>query len=271
MASQEAPHNRKERRARAKQGQDSVDIPLARPKQQAPKGKTLLELAEERQLLQRSKNDSPPSFTTSRINPDGSVTEVPETKDPSSTPYLDVFLYTTSLTLLHFTLTLLVHHQYATEQETPVSNHPIQDARTSNIFPSALTTQMIFVSILQQQDPTHLHRLAPVDVEHFLTQWYGDEDFEHWTWIGCTFDHKYVEAAFDRLPNGHGVESERVEQEALLEFVKRTHEEEMERRSEYRKSKGPIAADAYIKGFQTRIDHELERLRWIMERRLNDD
>ncbi|KAL8626234.1 hypothetical protein Q9189_008086 [Teloschistes chrysophthalmus] len=59
MASQETSRNRKERRARAKQGQDPADIPLARPQQQAPKGKTLLELAEERQLLQRSKNDEP--------------------------------------------------------------------------------------------------------------------------------------------------------------------------------------------------------------------
>lgn len=146
MASQEAPHNRKERRARAKQGQDSVDIPLARPKQQAPKGKTLLELAEERQLLQRSKNDSPPSFTTSRINPDGSVTEVPETKDPSSTPYLDVFLYTTSLTLLHFTLTLLVHHQYATERPSVL---PI--FLSSTLYSPAPWLILLLVTLLHPQ------------------------------------------------------------------------------------------------------------------------
>ncbi|KAL9578407.1 MAG: hypothetical protein Q9212_005738 [Teloschistes hypoglaucus] len=148
MSSQEAPRNRKERRARAKQGQeDPADIPLARPKQQTPKGKTLLELAEERQLLQRSKNESPPSFTTTRINPDGSVTEeVSRTIDLSATPYLDVFLYTTSLTLLHFTLTLLVHHQYATERPSVL---PI--FLSSTIFSPAPWLILLLVGLLHPQ------------------------------------------------------------------------------------------------------------------------
>ncbi|KAL8713083.1 MAG: hypothetical protein Q9225_006839 [Loekoesia sp. 1 TL-2023] len=116
MASQEAPRNRKERRAQAKQNQTSADIPLARPKQEAPKGKTLLEIADERQILQRSKNTGSPSVVTTQINPDGSITEVSDPSDPTSTPYLDIFLYTSSLIILHFTLTLLVHHQYATDR-----------------------------------------------------------------------------------------------------------------------------------------------------------
>ncbi|KAI4282623.1 MAG: hypothetical protein L6R38_002815 [Xanthoria sp. 2 TBL-2021] len=118
MASQEAPRNRKERRAQAKQHSNPDDIPLAHPKQQAPKGKTLIDIAEERQLLQKSSN-GPPSITTTRINPDGSITEIPETSVSSeevSTPYLDIFLYSTSLILLHFTLTFLVHHQFGSER-----------------------------------------------------------------------------------------------------------------------------------------------------------
>lgn len=147
MASQETSRNRKERRARAKQGQDPADIPLARPQQQAPKGKTLLELAEERQLLQRSKNESPLSFTTTRINPDRSVTEeVTHTIDPSETPYLDVFLYTTSLTLLHFTLTLLVHHQYATERPSVL---PI--FLSSTVFSPAPWLILLLVGLLHPQ------------------------------------------------------------------------------------------------------------------------
>lgn len=118
MASQEAPRNRKERRAQAKKHSNSHDIPLARPKQQAPTGKTLIDIAEERQLLQRSSNGSP-SITTTRINQDGSITEIHESSvspEAVSTPYLDIFLYSTSLILLHFTLTFLVHHQYASER-----------------------------------------------------------------------------------------------------------------------------------------------------------
>lgn len=114
MASQELPRNRKERRAQARQPKSSADIPLARPKQETPTGKTLLEIAEERQILQRSKEDSP-SITTTRINPDGSITELPSSSDPNQTPYFDVFLYSSSLIFLYFTLTLLVHHQYATD------------------------------------------------------------------------------------------------------------------------------------------------------------
>lgn len=114
MASQDAPRNRKERRAQAKQPRSSADIPLARPKQDAPKVKTLLEIAEERQILQKSKDDSP-SITTTQINPDGSITESNNPSDPILTPYLDTFLYTSSLLFLYFTLTLLVHHQYATD------------------------------------------------------------------------------------------------------------------------------------------------------------
>ncbi|CAO1599554.1 hypothetical protein XANCAGTX0491_003276 [Xanthoria calcicola] len=118
MASQEAPRNRKERRAQAKKPSNSHEIPLARPKQQAPTGKTLIDIAEERQLLQRSSNGSP-SITTTRINLDGSITEIhesPGSPETVSTPYLDIFLYSTSLILLHFTLTFLVHHQYGSER-----------------------------------------------------------------------------------------------------------------------------------------------------------
>ncbi|KAL8710040.1 MAG: hypothetical protein Q9220_005311 [cf. Caloplaca sp. 1 TL-2023] len=121
MSSQAAPRNRKERRAQIRQTGSSNDVPLARPKEQAPKGKTLIEIAQERQLLQRSSCDAP-SVTTTQINPDGSITELLEPSDPTSTPYLDILLYSTSLIILHFTLTLLVHHQYASDRP---SLHPL--------------------------------------------------------------------------------------------------------------------------------------------------
>ncbi|KAL9003187.1 MAG: hypothetical protein Q9188_003929 [Gyalolechia gomerana] len=116
MASQEAPRNRKERRAQAKKGQSSKEIPFARPSREAPKGKTLLEIAEERQILQRSDHHGSPSVTTTQINPDGSISEIPDPSDSTSITYADIFLYTSSLIILYFTLTLLVHHQYATDR-----------------------------------------------------------------------------------------------------------------------------------------------------------
>ncbi|KAL8823129.1 MAG: hypothetical protein Q9170_008378 [Blastenia crenularia] len=115
MASQETPRNRRERRAQAKQGQSSTDIPLAHPKQETPKGKTLLEIAQERRILQQSTSNGSPSITTTQLNPDGTITEVSASDDPNATPYLDILLYSSSLIILHFTLTLLVHHQYATD------------------------------------------------------------------------------------------------------------------------------------------------------------
>ncbi|KAL8770877.1 MAG: hypothetical protein Q9209_003528 [Squamulea sp. 1 TL-2023] len=123
MASQDPPRNRKERRAQAQQQSNPAEIPLAHPKQQGPTGKTLIDIAEERQLLQKS-SDGSPSIITTQINPDGSITEIPEpsvSSDPISTPYLDILLYSTSLILLHFTLSLLVHHQYDSERPSILS------------------------------------------------------------------------------------------------------------------------------------------------------
>lgn len=131
MTTSNQPHNRKTRRAQAfrKPSPDpsTEPITLSQPSRTAPTHKTLLEIAAERELLNtttrtkanHSENDSP-SIVTTAINPDGSLSNPLETATPSAglapTPYLDVALYALNLILLHFTLTLLVHHQYATER-----------------------------------------------------------------------------------------------------------------------------------------------------------
>ena len=102
-----------------------MPITLSQPSRAAPSHKTLLEIAAERELLNTSTkakahlNDAP-SIVTTVINSDGSLSDPAEiagsSAGPVSTPYLDIALYTISLILLHFTLTLLVHHQYATER-----------------------------------------------------------------------------------------------------------------------------------------------------------
>ena len=107
--------NRKERRAQARTKPDT--IPLNRPTREAPQAKTLLEIASDRQLLNSSTQASAPSITTTKIHSDGSISEtgsVQESLEPDATPYIDVALYTITLTVLHLTLTVLVHHQYAT-------------------------------------------------------------------------------------------------------------------------------------------------------------
>jgi len=111
--------NRRERRAQARNKaavETENEVPLSQPSRHAPRGKTLVDIANERQLLNRPIQNNP-SITTTKINPDGSLSNsenVENASEPTSTPYLDIALYTTTLTLLHYTLTVLVHHQYAT-------------------------------------------------------------------------------------------------------------------------------------------------------------
>ncbi|KAL6721642.1 hypothetical protein ACLMJK_000746 [Lecanora helva] len=109
--------NRKTRRAqaRSKHADGAEDeVPLRQPLRESPRGKTLLDIANERQLINRSSSTNP-TITSTKINPDGSLS-APEIiegpSDSTATPYLDIALYTSSLTFFHYTLTVLVHHQY---------------------------------------------------------------------------------------------------------------------------------------------------------------
>lgn len=124
-----APRNRKERRAQTRSNGTSSaeDIPLARPDRSSTGQKTLLEIAAERQLLAQSStgaaiNPENTSVVTTSINPDGSLSHTTESgasavgnEEDTSTPYLDIILYTFTLTALFFTLTLLTHQQYDSE------------------------------------------------------------------------------------------------------------------------------------------------------------
>lgn len=129
MTTSNPPQNPKERRAHAhkKSSLDTSTVPitLSQPLLTAPTQKTLIEIAAERELLNTNPGAKThptdiPSIVTTVINPDGSLSDPAEIAALSagsvSTPYLDVALYTINLTLLHFTLTVIVHHQYATER-----------------------------------------------------------------------------------------------------------------------------------------------------------
>ena len=119
MASQSVPRNRSERRAQARTNRSSTtEVSLSQPSREPSTNKTLLDIAFERQLLNGSPTSTSPSIMATRISPDGTLLEsesLPELQDPEPTPYLDIALYITTLTILHFTLTVLVHYQYAAE------------------------------------------------------------------------------------------------------------------------------------------------------------
>jgi hypothetical protein len=110
--------NRKERRAQARaKPAAGDDVPLSQPDRDAPKQKTLLDIAAERQLLSSTPGSSTPSITSTKINPDCTISSLGESVDAElePTPSLDIALYTATLSLLNFTLTVLVEHQYASE------------------------------------------------------------------------------------------------------------------------------------------------------------
>ena len=140
--------NRRERRAQAQARANPTtkdEVPLRQPSRNAPSHKTLIDIASERHILNTTQQSSPTSITTTRINPDGSLSDTDPTLDSPDTtmPYLDVVLYTATLTMLHFTLTVLVHYQYAT---TPPSLPSI--LYTSTVTSPTPALILVLVSIL---------------------------------------------------------------------------------------------------------------------------
>ena len=106
------PHNRAQRRAAARKDEAS-DIKFAQPDRSGPKGKTLLQLAEERRALLAKGQPFPKAADPGK----------PEKSDDSDFmfgedpigPVGEALLYTTTLSMLHFTLDVLVYNQYRQE------------------------------------------------------------------------------------------------------------------------------------------------------------
>jgi hypothetical protein len=125
MSDQSAPRNRKERRAAAKEKENPThEIPLKQPDRSAPTHKTLYDIAAERnaqlkggQPFKRAEGQSyaEPNVVTTTINPDGSLSLPAETENPDEDPigpFANAILFGVTLTMLHFTLDVLVHNQY---------------------------------------------------------------------------------------------------------------------------------------------------------------
>ncbi|KAF2678590.1 hypothetical protein K458DRAFT_137342 [Lentithecium fluviatile CBS 122367] len=125
--------NRKERRAAGQKGssgdtrgvfqpttdidEDGVNYILKHPDYSGPKGKTLFELAEERQ---KELNKGKPGFAADPEDPVG--------------PFGDAILYSISMAMLHFTLDVVVYNQY---REAIVWNEIFK--RAASAFPIFLT------------------------------------------------------------------------------------------------------------------------------------
>ncbi|KAI0512710.1 hypothetical protein F5B22DRAFT_290481 [Xylaria bambusicola] len=96
---------RKERKAAA-------EIKLAQPDRSAPSDKTLLDIAQERNLFdladQHPANRTRNASKTADRGHDGELS-------PTADRVLETFLWTVSLAMLHFTFDVLVQHQYAME------------------------------------------------------------------------------------------------------------------------------------------------------------
>ena len=152
-------------KAKTSPTESSADIiTLSQPDRTTPAShhKTLIQIAEERQLLNQGDGEKkekkkkkkkktpidPNSVITTTINPDGTLSNpVISSNDHATvvveTPLLDIFLYTFTLTILHFTLTLLVHHQYASK---PPSLGPL--FLSSTVFTSTPTLLFVLVFVL---------------------------------------------------------------------------------------------------------------------------
>ncbi|MCJ1283972.1 hypothetical protein MMC26_003303 [Xylographa opegraphella] len=109
----------------ASQLSNAADIPLSIPTREPGKHKTLFDIAAERQaelqggqpFISPSNTDAKPAIVTTTINRDGTLS-VPEDTLPEGNligPFGEALFYASTLTMLHFTLDVLIHQQYRQE------------------------------------------------------------------------------------------------------------------------------------------------------------
>lgn len=143
-----AAGNRKERRAKDTKSnakstgsafqatdeldQTSVDYLLKHPDRSGPKGKTLFELAEERQ---KELNKSKPAGWREKAKSAAEGTPAAD-EDEAIGPLGDALLYSTSMAALHLTLDVIVYSQYR------------EDIVWSEIFKRAGTALPVFILLV---------------------------------------------------------------------------------------------------------------------------
>ncbi|WPH01989.1 Hypothetical protein R9X50_00484300 [Acrodontium crateriforme] len=121
----ETPHNRKERRAAAKKSGKPVEAPsstphikLAHPDRSGPKGKTLLDLYEEKKSLLDHGQPFDPKYNDGQARDEsGNILQAGLGVVEASSPLEQAVFWGLTLTMLHFTLDVLVYNQYRQEIE----------------------------------------------------------------------------------------------------------------------------------------------------------
>lgn len=115
---------------------------LSHPDRSGPKGKTLFDLAAERQAeLDKAAGKSP---TAEETSPSSNVT------DEEDRPLLTACLYSVTLAMVHFTFDVLVYHQYAQEVDWP---------KISRTVTLTLPTFFIIVYVLHMDPISRFMRL----------------------------------------------------------------------------------------------------------------
>lgn len=123
MGDNEKPRNRKERRAAAKGSGKPVEPPnttpkikLAQPDRSKPKGKTLLDIYEERkELLERGQPFDAKYEDFKPRGESGNILEAGLGDDEPIGPVGNAVFWAICLTMFHFMLDVLVYNQYAQE------------------------------------------------------------------------------------------------------------------------------------------------------------
>ncbi|KAL2429729.1 hypothetical protein ABEF95_003231 [Exophiala dermatitidis] len=171
--------NRKQRRAKdslAASSENTVktadDIRLERPdlvRTKPPNGKTLLEIAAERQAqLNPGQTFDKDAFKSNnvvhvKVGEDGQILEDPQSSSSETqamermveTPWLDTFLLSMSLSAVHFTLEALTAHQYAQELRFP----PIVRKTLFVAFPTLTIVIALFHGLLLPVSATRVPEL----------------------------------------------------------------------------------------------------------------
>lgn len=94
--------------ARKRKEDGSIKIELKQPDRSGPTGKTLLQIAEERGLWDKAKKRED-ALAKEKENVEDDDLKLP----PGVERVMDTLLWSLSLSMLHFTLDVLVHHQYS--------------------------------------------------------------------------------------------------------------------------------------------------------------
>ena len=133
MSEKRVPQNRRERRAAARENgikiESEKDIPMLQPDRSGPKGKTLYDLAEERQALLAQGQPFDRKHEDGKVrDEEGNVLEAVD--DNPLGKFGDAVFFTLTLSMLHTTLDVLVYNQYRQEIEwSPIF------IRTATIIP----------------------------------------------------------------------------------------------------------------------------------------